>query len=72
MVAWFQTKLCFLFCFIYYHELSLDLPVSNVSYCLFLLQSQISPASKAAYRDYLGKLELEYGKLLVSYSKIEK
>uniref|UniRef100_A0A3Q2ZYB9 Plectin-like n=1 Tax=Kryptolebias marmoratus TaxID=37003 RepID=A0A3Q2ZYB9_KRYMA len=25
---------------------------------------QISPASKAAYRDYLGKLELQYGKLL--------
>ncbi|XP_071391785.1 plectin a [Centroberyx affinis] len=27
-------------------------------------ESQISPASKAAYRDYLGKLELQYGKLL--------
>uniref|UniRef100_A0AAX7TBK8 Plectin n=1 Tax=Astatotilapia calliptera TaxID=8154 RepID=A0AAX7TBK8_ASTCA len=29
-------------------------------------ESQISPASKAAYRDYLGKLELQYGKLLNS------
>ncbi|XP_058475646.1 plectin a isoform X4 [Solea solea] len=27
-------------------------------------ESQVSPASKAAYRDYLGKLELHYGKLL--------
>ncbi|XP_061752939.1 plectin a isoform X7 [Nerophis ophidion] len=27
-------------------------------------ESQISPASKAAYRDYLGQLELQYGKLL--------
>ncbi|XP_039978369.1 plectin a isoform X3 [Xiphias gladius] len=27
-------------------------------------QSQVSPASKDAYRDYLGKLELQYGKLL--------
>ncbi|XP_032391252.1 plectin a isoform X7 [Etheostoma spectabile] len=27
-------------------------------------ESQISPASKAAYREYLGKLELQYGKLL--------
>ncbi|KAI4818180.1 hypothetical protein KUCAC02_011539, partial [Chaenocephalus aceratus] len=27
-------------------------------------ESQISPASKGAYRDYLGKLELQYGKLL--------
>ncbi|XP_074543670.1 plectin a [Halichoeres trimaculatus] len=27
-------------------------------------ESQVSPASKAAYRDYLGKLELQYGKLL--------
>ncbi|XP_067346971.1 plectin a isoform X6 [Channa argus] len=27
-------------------------------------ESQISPASKAAYRDYLGKLELQYDKLL--------
>ncbi|XP_027142352.1 plectin a isoform X4 [Larimichthys crocea] len=27
-------------------------------------ESQISPVSKAAYRDYLGKLELQYGKLL--------
>lgn len=34
-----------------------------------LLQSQISPISKAAYRDYLGKLELQYGKLLVSCRK---
>ncbi|KAM3858252.1 plectin a [Diretmus argenteus] len=32
-------------------------------------ESQISPASKAAYRDYLGKLELQYGKLL-STSKV--
>ncbi|XP_024920953.1 plectin a isoform X6 [Cynoglossus semilaevis] len=29
-------------------------------------ESQVSPASKAAYRDYLGKLELQYGKLLTS------
>ncbi|XP_040910156.1 plectin a isoform X4 [Toxotes jaculatrix] len=29
-------------------------------------ESQVSPASKAAYRDYLGKLELQYGKLLNS------
>ncbi|XP_069372536.1 plectin a isoform X29 [Paralichthys olivaceus] len=29
-------------------------------------ESQISPASKAAYREYLGKLELQYGKLLNS------
>ncbi|XP_035804391.2 plectin a isoform X33 [Amphiprion ocellaris] len=29
-------------------------------------ESQISPVSKAAYRDYLGKLELQYGKLLNS------
>ncbi|KAM4725309.1 plectin a isoform 2-T2 [Anableps anableps] len=27
-------------------------------------EGQISPASKAAYREYLGKLELQYGKLL--------
>ncbi|KAK5910815.1 hypothetical protein CgunFtcFv8_005046 [Champsocephalus gunnari] len=27
-------------------------------------ESQISPASKGAYRDYLSKLELQYGKLL--------
>ncbi|XP_061903122.1 plectin a isoform X2 [Entelurus aequoreus] len=27
-------------------------------------ESQISPASKAAYRDYLSQLELQYGKLL--------
>ncbi|XP_047239989.1 plectin a isoform X2 [Girardinichthys multiradiatus] len=27
-------------------------------------ESQISPASKAAYREYVGKLELQYGKLL--------
>lgn len=27
-------------------------------------ESQISPTSKAAYRDYLSKLELQYGKLL--------
>ncbi|XP_028277647.1 plectin a isoform X4 [Parambassis ranga] len=27
-------------------------------------ESQISPVSKAAYREYLGKLELQYGKLL--------
>ncbi|XP_026155350.1 plectin a isoform X10 [Mastacembelus armatus] len=27
-------------------------------------ESQVSPGSKAAYRDYLGKLELQYGKLL--------
>ncbi|XP_039675161.1 plectin a isoform X2 [Perca fluviatilis] len=27
-------------------------------------ESQISPASKAAYREYLGKLELQYGTLL--------
>uniref|UniRef100_A0A672ZAU4 Plectin n=1 Tax=Sphaeramia orbicularis TaxID=375764 RepID=A0A672ZAU4_9TELE len=27
-------------------------------------ESQISPVSKAAYRDYLSKLELQYGKLL--------
>ncbi|XP_075995381.1 plectin a isoform X3 [Genypterus blacodes] len=29
-------------------------------------ENQISPASKAAYRDYLGKLELQYGKLVNS------
>ncbi|KAM6974051.1 plectin a isoform 2-T2 [Tautogolabrus adspersus] len=29
-------------------------------------ESQISPGSRAAYRDYLGKLELQYGKLLNS------
>lgn len=34
-----------------------------------LLQSQVSPASKAAYRDYLKKLELQYDKLLVSLKK---
>ncbi|XP_056153839.1 plectin a isoform X2 [Lampris incognitus] len=27
-------------------------------------ESQVSPVSKGAYRDYLGKLELQYGKLL--------
>uniref|UniRef100_A0A667YWH1 Plectin n=1 Tax=Myripristis murdjan TaxID=586833 RepID=A0A667YWH1_9TELE len=27
-------------------------------------ENQVSPAGKAAYRDYLGKLELQYGKLL--------
>ncbi|XP_054619676.1 plectin a isoform X6 [Dunckerocampus dactyliophorus] len=27
-------------------------------------ESQVSPASKAAYRDYLSKLDLQYGKLL--------
>lgn len=43
--------------------------VSNVSQCLSLIQSQISPASKAAYREYLGKLEQLYGKLLVSYQE---
>lgn len=36
---------------------------------LHLLQSQISSASKAAYRDYLGKLEQQYNKLLVGYKK---
>lgn len=28
-------------------------------------QTQLSPASKGKYREYLGKLDLQYGKLLV-------
>lgn len=28
-------------------------------------QTQLSPVSKGAYREYLGKLDLQYGKLLV-------
>lgn len=35
-------------------------------YSFPLIQSQLSPVSKGAYREYLGKLELQYGKLLVS------
>ena len=49
--------------------------ISSCLTCILLyllLQSQISPASKAAYREYLGKLELQYGKLLVSYEKTRK
>ena len=47
----------------------------DVTYCLTLccwfekcciLQTQLSPVSKGAYRDYLGKLDLQYGKLLVN------
>lgn len=37
----------------------------DVFYCPSLIQSQISPASKAAYREYLTKLEQMYNKLLV-------
>lgn len=34
--------------------------------CIFhLLQSQLSPIGKGSYREYMGKLDLQYGKLLV-------
>lgn len=32
----------------------------------YLLQSQLSPATRGAYRDCLGRLDLQYAKLLVS------
>lgn len=32
-----------------------------------LLQSQLSPATRGAYRDCLGRLDLQYAKLLVSW-----
>lgn len=31
-----------------------------------MFQSQLSPASKSTYREYLAKLDLQYAKLLVS------
>lgn len=31
-----------------------------------ILQTQLSPLSKGTYREYLGKLDLQYGKLLVT------
>lgn len=44
----------------------LILKVTFLNLC-YLLQTQLSPASKGAYRDYLGKLDLQYGKLLVIF-----
>lgn len=45
-------------------------PVSHQIYFYFFhfleLQSQLSPVSKGNYREYLGKLDLQYGKLLVN------
>lgn len=38
--------------------------VLKVNVC-HLHQTQLSPVSKGAYREYLGKLDLQYGKLLV-------
>ena len=37
----------------------------NNSHC-FVFQNQLSPISKGTYKDYLGKLDLQYGKLLVN------
>ncbi|KAI4899265.1 hypothetical protein NFI96_019042 [Prochilodus magdalenae] len=57
-------------------DYSLDLYTYRVSYMLrplaphcinsLLVSTQLTPASKGAYRDYLGKLDLQYGKLLNS------
>lgn len=33
--------------------------------CCHMHQTQLSPVSKGTYREYLGKLDLQYGKLLV-------
>lgn len=38
--------------------------ITTLSFCS-LLQTQLSPVSKDTYREYLGKLDLQYGKLLV-------
>lgn len=42
--------------------------VTFLNWC-YLLQTQLSSASKGTYRDYLGKLDLQYGKLLVIFQK---
>lgn len=35
--------------------------------CIFhVVQNQLSPISKGTYKEYLGKLDLQYGKLLVN------
>lgn len=44
----------------------LILKVTFLNWC-YLLQTQLSSASKGAYRNYLGKLDLQYGKLLVIF-----
>lgn len=43
----------------------LILKVISVQFYHFL-QTQLSPVSKGTYREYLGKLDLQYGKLLVN------
>lgn len=48
----------------------LILKVTFLNLC-YLLQTQLSSASKGTYRDYLGKLDLQYGKLLVNFSLSE-
>lgn len=54
---WTTTNLQFYLKF-YFKELT-SLPL-----CIF--QNQLLPASKGTYREYLGKLDLQYSKLLVS------
>lgn len=49
----------------------LILKVTFLNLC-YLLQTQLSSASKGAYRDYLGKLDLQYGKLLVIFCLPQK
>lgn len=39
--------------------------VISVEFC-HICQTQLSPVSKGAYKEYLGKLDLQYGKLLVN------
>ena len=45
---------------------------TSVVLFLVLLQTQISPVSRGAYRDYLSKLEMQYGKLLVSVTALNR
>lgn len=45
---------------------SVDFKSKNLCCIFCVLQSQLSPVSKGTYREYLGKLDLQYGKLLVS------
>lgn len=45
-----------------------NLMAANPNPCCFccFLQAQLSPNSKGTYKEYLGKLDLQYGKLLVN------
>lgn len=38
---------------------------NNIFLFFSILQTQLSPVSKGTYKEYLGKLDLQYGKLLV-------